>query len=169
MGGLWAFSGPDPLRITLPFGFGPLFALIPSQDRLRRPQEWPRTASRGSRAAQHHQQNHKGGPRPPTQAPRAAQDRTQRPQERPKTTHTGPSTSRSTIHRKCRRKISKKKHAARQLHDRPSIENIKEKRHRQNMLSVNFRSDRRAICPLTMSLYSDRPTLVSIYIYIYIY
>ena len=23
-------------------GFGPLFALIPSQDRLRRPQEWPR-------------------------------------------------------------------------------------------------------------------------------
>ena len=36
------------------------------------------------------------------------------------------------------------------------------------MLSVNFRSDRRAICPLTLSLYSDRSTLVCIYIYIYI-
>ena len=67
------------------------------------------------------------------------------------------------------KKKSKKKHAARQLHDRPSIENIEEKIHRQNMLSVNFRSDRRAICPLTMSLYSDRSTLVYIYIYIYIY
>ena len=91
-------------------------------------------------------------PRPPTQAPKAAQDRTQRPQERPKTNHTGPSTSRSTSHRKRRRKISKKKHAARQLYDRPSIENIEEKTHRQNMLPVNFRSDSRTICPLTISL-----------------
>ena len=39
-------------------GFGPLFALIPSQDRLRRPQERPKTANRG----------HKNGLRPPTQA-----------------------------------------------------------------------------------------------------
>ena len=48
--------------------------------------------------------------------------------------------------------ITKKKHAYRQLHDRPSLEHIAEKIHRQNMLPVNFRSDRRAICPLTLSL-----------------
>ena len=33
------------------------------------------------------------------------------------------------------------------------------------MLSVNCRTDRRAICSLTLSLYSDKSTLVYIYIY----
>ena len=40
------------------------------------------------------------------------------------------------------------------------------------MLPVNFRTDRRATCPLSISLSSDRPTLVCVcvqYIYIYIY
>ena len=50
-----------------------------------------------------------------------------------------------------------------------SIESIEEeKTHKQNMLPVNFRRDRRAICPLTRSLASDRPTLVCTQYYIYI-
>jgi len=118
-----------------------------AQDRQHRSQDRPQTGNIGP----------KSGPGPHTEAPRATQDYPHRPVN---FTIDHPS--------KMSKKRSKKKHAARQLHDRPSIENIEEEKlHRQNMLSVNFRSDRRAICPLTMSLYSDRSTLV-IYIYIYI-
>ena len=102
-------SGPRP----------PTQAPRAAQDRQHRPQQCPKTANIGP----------KSGPRPPTWAPRAAQDRQQRPQERPKTTHTGTSTSRSTVNRTCRRQITKTVHAAHQLLDRPSIDNIEEKTH----------------------------------------
>ena len=46
---------------------------------------------------------------------------------------------------------------------------IVDKTHRQNTLTVNFGPDRRATVHLRMSLYSDRITLVYIYIYICIY
>ena len=46
--------------------------------------------------------------------------------KRPKTTHRGPSTLHPTINRTCRRQIQTKK-TDRQLHDRPSLANTKEK------------------------------------------
>ena len=105
----------------------------------------------------------KNGPRSPTLVPRPPPDHQHRLQERPRTAHRGlksdlrPSTQARQLHdrpsiEKCVRKASKKKHAARQLNDRPSIENIEENIHRHNMLPVNFSSDPRAICPLTISL-----------------
>ena len=83
-------------------------------------------------------------PRLPGEATRAARHRPPRPRERAETTYTGQSTSQRTFNRKRQRK-KKEKHAVRQLHDRPSIDNIEEEIHRQNMLPVNFRPDRRVI------------------------
>ena len=130
------------------------------QNHPHRPQDRPKTAHRGL----------KSDPRPPTEARRAAQDRPQRPRERPKTAHRGPEsgpdrpqrprerakttyrsplTSHPTFNRKRRRKNTKKKHAARQLHDRPSIENIEKQMHRQNMLPVNIEDDNQTTVSLS--------------------
>ena len=107
------------------------------QDRQQRNRERPKTAYRGPRAAQDRPQRPqerpktahirpKSCPRPPTEGLRATQDRPQRHQERPKTAHIGPESG------------PRPPTEALQLHIRPSIENIEEKIHRQNMLPVNI-------------------------------
>ena len=97
------------------------------QDRLQRPQERPKTANKGPKsdprpptwapkAAQDRQHRSQERPRPPTEAPRTGQDHLQRPvnfttdlqskmsKKQIKEKTCCPSTSRSTIHRKYRRK-----------------------------------------------------------------
>ena len=114
-GRLW---GPDPLRIPLPLGLGPLFGLarlpdrLPAraratfrpktaQDRQQRSQERPKTANIGPksctrpptkapRAAKTAHAGPKSSPRPPTEVPRVGQDRQHRLQEWHKTANTGP-------------------------------------------------------------------------------
>ena len=157
---------------AFPRGLRQLFNQRAAPDRQHRPQERPKTDNIGPKAAedrQHRLQERpktanirpKSGPGPPTYAPRATQDRAQRPQERLKTAHKGPGAAQDRQHRSQERPKTANigpqsgpgPHTeARQLHNRPSIENIEEKVHRQKMLPVNFRTDRRATCPLSISL-----------------
>ena len=79
-----------------------------------------------------------------------------RPKERPKIAHIGSESG--------RRPPTK----ALQLHIRPSIENMEEKVHRQNMLPINIAHEHQRTESLN-TVATKRQVFASIYIYIYIY
>ena len=100
-------------------------------------------------------------PRPPTEALRVAQDHPERPQERPKTGNLGTRAAQDRTQAQRAAQDSEQRpqdsprppaEVPRAVPDGPPSENIEDKIHRQNMLTVNCRSDRRATCPLTISL-----------------
>ncbi len=147
----------SPPKIALPLGSGPLFGLIPhktahrgpktAQDRPHRPQERLKTAHIGPKsglrahaeAPRQPKITHRGPrslPKGAHRGPKTVQDHPHRPQELPKTAHRGPKSRprppteapRAAKDRPRRPKRGLRPPTeAHQLHERPSIENVKEK------------------------------------------
>ena len=124
----------------------------------RSPPERPKTAHRGPESS----------PRPPTEAPRVAQDRPLRVQEQLETAHKAPRVTQDSLQSsKSRPRLPTEGLTA----PHPSISrqfNFKKYLEKTSCQSAR-RSSTKRLHHLTLSLYSDRSSLVYIYIYIYIY